>query len=441
MKKFIFLVSSILANLVVAQQVLIEDFSAPSSYTIAGFEGLASASIVADPVSGGTRGNGFQLVNQSTGNPWQGGEVLFSTKKMKLTTDKTVKVDVYSTQAFTMLAKVENGAPASATSANYTTPGAWQTLTFSFTNGLDGTVPANGEYQKMVFFGNWKADNSGFNSPPGNFAYSVDNITSEQVVAAPDPVPATSAPNPTQAASDVVLSLFNDKPGYTPAYVQEGAFGSRTLVNLDAENDETMKFTFSAGGWGQYNNTTVNISAANYLHLSYYVPSATPAGANGHGFYIMINSGSGEKKFYVKPTGGDATMVFDSWQTVSIPMTFFTSQGFNPASFLVWKIDSDSDINTKLLYIDNIFFTKSVLGTSEKSFKNEVKLYPNPVSAGEMVTVDANVKSLEIYNSVGQRVKSADAAKVLTQGLEKGLYIIKTTNDKGEKQSSKLIVK
>lgn len=441
MKKIIFLVSSFLVNMGMAQQVLIQDFSTTSSYTaIQSFEGSGPAAIVSDPAAGGTRGDGFQVNSLSTGNPWQGGEFVLTTKKVKLTTDKTMKVDVYSTVAFTLLSKLSTGGPDTAASANYTTPGAWQTLTLDFAVPRDGQQVANGEYSKVIFFGNWKSDNTGWNNP-ANFTYHIDNIMAEESVAVPDPVPATSAPNPTQAASDVVLSLYNDKPGYTPAYVQEGAFGSRTLINLDAENDETMKFTFAAGGWGQYNNTTVNISDANYLHLSYYVPSATPAGANGHGFYIMINSGSGEKKFSVKPTGGDATMIFDSWQTVSIPMTFFTSQGFNPASFLVWKIDADSDINTKLLYIDNIFFTKSVLGTSEASAKNAVKVYPNPVTAGEMITVDANVKSIEIFTMTGQKVKSAASKSISSQGLSKGVYMIKTTNEKGETQSSKLIVK
>lgn len=253
--------------------------------------------------------------------------------------------------------------------------------------------------------------------------------------------PQVSANNPIHPNTDVVLSLFNDKPGYTNAYAAEGEFGTRTLVNLDAENDQTIKMDFSAAGWGQYDNTPPSVATAGYLHFSYYVPNVAP-GANGHGFYIMLNSGSGEKLFTVKPTGGNATMVFDSWQTVSIPMSHFTTQGFNASTgVLSWKLGSDSDLNTKLVWFDNIFFTQSVLGTNESQVKTGVRIYPNPVTSGETIFADAKVKNIEIYNMAGQKVKTAAAQSISSQGLSKGVYVLKTTNEKGETQSSKLIVK
>ncbi len=114
---------------------LIQNFETPITYaSVAGFEG-ASATIAADPVSGGTNGQVFKGVQGPTGNPWQGIEFVQTAKKAKLTTNKTMTVDVYCSQAFNILAKVDQGGvgvAASATAQAYTTPGQWQTLTFNF---------------------------------------------------------------------------------------------------------------------------------------------------------------------------------------------------------------------------------------------------------------------------------------------------------------------
>ncbi|MFN4199003.1 MAG: carbohydrate binding domain-containing protein, partial [Flavobacterium sp.] len=119
---------------------IILDFETPSEFTFAGFEGLGGVAIVPDPAAGGTNGDGFQMIHASTGNPWQGAEVVLAgNKRVRLTTNKTMQLDVYSTQAFNLLLKVEVGADPSATAASYTTPGEWQTLTFNFNVPMDGT--------------------------------------------------------------------------------------------------------------------------------------------------------------------------------------------------------------------------------------------------------------------------------------------------------------
>ncbi len=83
MKKITFLIFIMSSVLGFAQQVVIQDFDTPATYTFAGFEGLGSATIEADPVSGGTRLNGLRLVSVSTGNPWQGAEVIQSATSAK----------------------------------------------------------------------------------------------------------------------------------------------------------------------------------------------------------------------------------------------------------------------------------------------------------------------------------------------------------------------
>ncbi|MGZ5211984.1 MAG: T9SS type A sorting domain-containing protein, partial [Kaistella sp.] len=83
----------------------------------------------------------------------------------------------------------------------------------------------------------------------------------------------------------------------------------------------------------------------------------------------------------------------------------------------------------------------NTLGTSNVNATPMVKMYPNPVKAGENVAVNAAVTQLEIYSVAGQKVKSSGASTISTQGLDKGMYILKLTLKNGEIQSQKLMVK
>ena len=98
MRKITLIFAFLATTFVNAQQSVVQNFETPTSFTFTGFEGLASASVDVDPAAGGTRMNNLKLISQSTGNPWQGAEVIQQNTNLKLTTDKTVSIDIYATQ-------------------------------------------------------------------------------------------------------------------------------------------------------------------------------------------------------------------------------------------------------------------------------------------------------------------------------------------------------
>ncbi|WP_131725498.1 MULTISPECIES: T9SS type A sorting domain-containing protein [unclassified Chryseobacterium] len=140
---------------------------------------------------------------------------------------------------------------------------------------------------------------------------------------------------------------------------------------------------------------------------------------------------------------GNPVSASQTWVSLDVPLANFSiAGGGSAARDKIYQIILGSSATLDKIYIDNFYFHKNtVLATAEASVKTGVKIYPNPVKAGEMVTLDAKVKSLEIFNMSGQKVKSSEENTVITEGLSKGVYMIKTVTDKGETQSSKLIVK
>jgi hypothetical protein len=91
-------------------------------------------------------------------------------------------------------------------------------------------------------------------------------------------------------------------------------------------------------------------------------------------------------------------------------------------------------------YLDDLVIGDgwSLTGISGKIVKGSLQVYPNPAS--EEFRIDSDIKSLAIYNSIGQMVNSVEnyqkGSSVDISELGKGLYIIKA-----DENNHKLIVK
>jgi hypothetical protein len=455
MKKITLLIALMITSLGFAQHVLIQDFETapPTDYTIAGFEGLASATRVADPAAGGTRMMGFQLVSQSTGNPWQGAEVLLANSKIKLTTDKTVKVDVYSTQAFSLFSKVESGTgPTSGASANYTTPGVWQTLTLSYTTVLDGQGLANGEYSKISFFPGWKPTNDGFISPPGNFTIYLDNITAEKTVVAPDPTPTTAAPTPPARNAADVKSIYSN--AYTPittfnyagvdgqpsndnTYNTSWSPASTTLVQI-AGND-TNKVTGLGFEGISFLAARFDATAFTHFHIDIWTPTATLDksfnikfsnwnGGAAEANAISFSATNASNPALPNPNPG-------TWISLDIPLTDMPGLRNDLVQFII-----TSDLGT--VYYDNLYLYKGTALGTEKFETSSVKMYPNPVRNTLTIEANSEIQKVSVYNILGQEVMKAspksNTATLQTNELQKGVYMVTTEID-GKVSTSKVV--
>jgi hypothetical protein len=236
MKKITLLLALLISSIGFSQQVVVEDFEGTSP-GISGFEGLGSASIKDDPASGGTNGKTLELVTNTGagGNAWQGATAVFADGiLLDITTDKTIKVDVYSTTAFSLFAKVEGtGSPAAGNTQPHTGSG-WETLTFTFTTGSDGTATANGDYSKISFFPNRNTADSGWNSPVSSLTINIDNISGVKKTVAPP----ASAPTYDLLESFNGTGLDGTFGGAVAAYDTDPAGGSDQVIKITNSGNE-----------------------------------------------------------------------------------------------------------------------------------------------------------------------------------------------------------
>jgi hypothetical protein len=465
MKKFTLLFILLTVSFGFSQHILIEDFEGTPP-TFAGFEGLASATIEAAP--SGSNGNSLKLVSQAAGNPWQGAEVIMQTYAIKLKSDKTAKVDVYSSQAFTLLAKVENGGPVSAAAQSFTTPGSWQTLTFTFDQALDGTNVADGEYLKIVFFPNWKADNTGFNTPPADFTIYVDNITAEQAafpetcndgimnqdetgvdcggVCAPCVAPpVVAAPTPPARDPADVLSIYSD--AYAPKSFDNfsaGWCGNPAVEEVQIAGNNTMHYLGLPCQGIDFSSSKVDLTDFTHLHFDFFTDETDLIGKVFKPKFVDFGGGVSEaSNFEINFTDGSSPAVTNgTWVSVDIDLT-----SLDP---IVLGSLTRSDIaqigissNLVNAWYDNLYFHKNTtLGIDDNQLVS-FSAYPNPSKNSWTVkTNNINISSIIVFDVLGKNVltmsPNVSEVNIDASKLSKGLYFA-TVNTEAGSESLKLI--
>ena len=74
----------------------------------------------------------------------------------------------------------------------------------------------------------------------------------------------------------------------------------------------------------------------------------------------------------------------------------------------------------------------SFLSTNENALKSKIKIYPIPAKNEINISTTEKLKNISVYNSLGQFLFNSNASKINVEKLEKGIYFIKITTEKGE---------
>ena len=251
-------------------------------------------------------------------------------------------------------------------------------------------------------------------------------------------MPLVAAPTPPARTSADVVSVFSN--AYTNISSIKNAFGDAIITDLAIAGNDTTRLTFTNPGSGyQYIIEPKDLSGFSNMHIDVWIAGTA---APGQVVQLIVQNfnedGSfSNNLFYNIDLGISGT---GNWYSADIPFINFTPGNRNNIKQIQVVGAGPSAFGPT--YIDNVYFYKESLGVKDvNSSAPALKAYPNPVTAGETIFVNKNVKDLDLYNVSGQKVKSSSSKNISSQGLNKGVYILKATNENGEVESSKVIVK
>jgi hypothetical protein len=398
------------------------------------------------------------LSSNPAGTVWQGININL-TQNVRLTTDKTMSMDVYSTSPITIAPKVIGGlagAPDSTTRVSHTGSG-WETLTFTFNLGLDGTTTANGDYSAFVIYYNWNTAGNTFGTQDSRVFY-VDNIKGNGVAAPVEVAPTVAALTPPNRNASDVKSIFSN--AYTPITTfnyagvdgqpsndntYDTSWSSANTALVQVAGNDTNKITFQNFQGISFLGGRFDATTFTHLHIDIWTPTATL----DKSFNLKLsnwNGGGGEANAIEKSINNASTPALPNpnpgtWISLDIPLDSFTIAGGGSlnrndiAQFII-----TSDLGT--VYYDNLYFYKGTALSTEKFQTSNVKMYPNPVKNTLNIDANASINKVSVYTLLGQEVLSSspksNSASISTSSLSNGVYVVKTEID-GNINTSKFV--
>jgi hypothetical protein len=403
---------------------------------------LGGANVVADPLDAGNTVG--EIISSAAGDPWQQADLIMQSNFMDLSTDITVQVDVYSTTSFTMMARVDdlaNGTATTATAAVDYVAGGWQTMTFTFNESLDNQGVADGEYNIIGFFPNWAGGGTGNNTtnPDWNdgtdFTLYIDNITAvEGAAIEPPAAPTEAAPTPPNRDPNDVISLFSD--AYTDIVIDtfDTSWCPATTSDVTIAGNAT-KLVSNLGCEGvEFVTSRFDASDFTYFHMDIWTDSETMDKSFNIKFSNWAGTG-GEVNAIEFSTTNASTPALPStnpgtWISLDMPLTSWTA---GDRSDLVQFVIT-SDLGN--VYYDNLYLHKNTLGADDFA-ATQFKVSPNPTAGNWNISSRDMINTVTLYNILGKQVgaytPNANQADINATNLTSGMYFAKIESNSGTK--------
>ena len=351
--------------------LLLEDFS---SHTPDAFEGLGSATIVADPVTSGN-GDGLQLVTSATGQLWQGANIMLAAGSYaNISTNKTFSMDVYSTTEIHIYAEIHDTAFENAMQGNTQTHSGsgWETLIFTY-------PAANGTFTKIAVFPNRNAAGDGFNNPVVQATIVIDNIKSTEaapqhqnglqdgdetgvdcggavapacpvVVAGPTDAPPTP---PARDAADVI-SVYGEAYG-TAIGLNNTTWDKTTFEDETIAGNVVLKVETSGGNYmGANLGSKIDATNMTHFHIDYWLAGDLLTGQTMSTKWSNHAGGNVQTSSFEDYNGAPEV---GSWKSRDIDISTLTGDTTrDELAQLIITLAAADGAYPSTIYIDNVYF-------------------------------------------------------------------------------------
>ena len=184
-------------------------------------------------------------------------------------------------------------------------------------------------------------------------------------------------------------------------------------------------FQQQTGGFPQTTtNPTVNINIFDWTTIT-----LTKNSASGANLVLYVN---GVYKDIVAST----SLTYYPTNFMTIGSTGVTNQSFKGQidDLLIYNTALTS---TQVSALNNTLLSNENFNTNNLKFN----LYPNPATDILNISMETELKSVEIYSLLGQKVLSTDKNQVDVSSLSKGMYMVRVEDVEGSISTQKLIIK
>lgn len=442
MKKITLLMMMAICFVGYSQLEVVQDFEEGGLGSAFG-EG-ASAEIVADPETGGTNGNVAKLTATAGGAFFQGINISLI-DNVDLTSNITMEIDAYSLEEITFAPKVVggiDGAPDSTTAVTHTGSG-WETLSFTFDQGLDNTTTANGVYTAFVVYYLWNPDTNFFIDPAIDREFFIDNIKgipAEPVEASP---PSTPAPTPPDAPDNEIINFYSDAYAQEASNFDAGFCGDNSVTEIQIEGNNTIAYNFNACQGIQLDSPK-DASTFTTLNFDFYIdPVVTDFVGKVISLKFNQTNGPGpDDDIFLDIVLTDASnppLSAGEWITLSTPVDLSQFDALDEFVITAGTLGGN-------LYYDNFYLSGGTLSNDSFEAANNFSVFPNPtLNSWNIKSASSSIQNVEIFNTLGKLVKTVSVnnseASINASELPNGIYFAKIYSEGNQVSTIKLIKK
>ncbi|MBL7795324.1 MAG: T9SS type A sorting domain-containing protein [Saprospiraceae bacterium] len=288
-----------------------------------------------------------------SGNPWAGCESLHGADIGPFVLDSTnsiIKIMVWKSVISDVglkLAAPSGWALPEIKVAN-TLVNQWEELTFDF-SGYANPPASEGAYDQIIIFPDFNLSGRG----QDNIIY-FDNITFHPTGGAPTE-PATAAPTPTRNPADVI-SLFSGPYNNVPVDTWRTPWSAAVLDDITIQGNATKKYSQLDFVGIETVANQLDITDMLYFHIDVWSADFTFFGVKLVDFGADGAFGGGDDVEHqvniLAPAKG-------KWVSLDIPLSQFT--GLTTREHIAQYILVGQPTGTTTVYVDNVYFHKSVL--------------------------------------------------------------------------------
>ncbi|TLX76860.1 T9SS type A sorting domain-containing protein [Labilibacter sediminis] len=220
-------------------------------------------------------------------------------------------------------------------------------------------------------------------------------------------IPGAAAPTPTHDETNVI-SVYSDFYTSIATNLNPGWGQSTVFEEVQFDGNNTLKYGNLDYQGMEYTNPT-DVSDMEYIHLDYFTGDAT-----SFEFYLIAD---GENAYNINSELGITT---GEWVGIDIPLSHYADAGRDLTAAFQFKTTGNGTI-----YMDNLYFWKSVPTAINNMDELNFSISPNPASNYLNINASEHIEMVEIFDLTGKSVLKETSKKLDVSSLTQGVYLVK----------------
>ncbi len=247
--------------------------------------------------------------------------------------------------------------------------------------------------------------------------------------------PTSAAPTPPARPAADVISLFSNAYSNTTIETWNAAWDDSTSEDQVAFGDDIKKITFGNFIGVEFVNNRIDASDFTHFHMDFWTDNSNLLGKVFNSKFSQWGGGSSEVSAMELNINDGTTpgVVNGTWVSIDVEIASRFTNNLTRDDLAQFIITS----NLGVAYVDNIYFHKNTVLSTEEFNTAQFTVFPNPTNNNWNIKSTATINTVNVFDILGKRVLSTAPNTLETSidasNLKTGVYFARIDGVNGSK--------